>query len=295
MLRSITSADEFKDKKEVDCNRVSHLGNLKNWSEAFNYKNVSREREIFFFLVGKRKKETQKRVHSTNTYFFGRACDARSKREREAKEGEEEEEEEDSAELSLCGVRREDIKHKTEQILFVGDIIIIIIIAHLELENDVLLLYHQNALRDDNTRRHHLCPIEKNRRGATARPTTEPPPPPPRVWSTKKRDDDDNNNNNNNMYERAECDDGRWEGQGIGRRHRRGSRDRVRRRRSERPRGGVPRIEPDRSRGETVRGEQRARERGRDAFGMHDVVWHRSRVDGCRDDGRADGERKSER
>ena len=25
MLRSITSADEFKDKKEVDCNRVSHL------------------------------------------------------------------------------------------------------------------------------------------------------------------------------------------------------------------------------------------------------------------------------
>ena len=96
------------------------------------------------------------------------------------------------------------------------------------------------------------------------------------------------------MYERAEYV-GRWEGQGIGRRHRRGSRDRVRRRRSERPRGGVPRIEPDRSRGEIVRGEQRARERGRDAFGMHDVVWHRSRVDGCRDDGRADGERESER
>ena len=294
MLRSITSADEFKDKKEVDCNRVSHLGNLKNWSEAFNYKNVSRERgEIFFFLVGKRKKETRKKEYTPQTLF--RESLRRGVKEREAKE-EEEEEEEDSAELSLCGVRREDIKHKTEQILFVGDIviIIIIIIAHLELENDVLLLYHQNALRDDNTRRHHLCPIEKNRRGATARPTTEPPPPPPRVWSTKKRDDDDNNNNNN-MYERAECDDGRWEGQGIGRRHRRGSRDRVRRRRSERPRGGVPRIEPDRSRGETVRGEQRARERGRDAFGMHDVVWHRSRVDGCRDDGRADGERKSER
>ena len=156
-------------------------------------------------------------------------------------------------------------------------------------ENDVLLLYHH--ARDHTL--HHLCPIRENhRRGEMARPTTKPPPP---VWSTKKRDDDDDdNNNNNNMYERAEYV-GRWEGQGIGRRHRRGSRDRVRRRRSERPRGGVPRIEPDRSRGETVRGEQRARERGRDAFGMHDVVWHRSRVDGCRDDGRADGERESER
>ena len=48
MLRSITSADEFKDKKEVDCNRVSHLGNLKNWSEAF--KKMSRERERYFFF-----------------------------------------------------------------------------------------------------------------------------------------------------------------------------------------------------------------------------------------------------
>ena len=70
MLRSITSADEFKDKKEVDCNRVSHLGNLKNWSEAFNYKNVSRERgEIFFFLVGKRKKETRKKYYTPQTLF----------------------------------------------------------------------------------------------------------------------------------------------------------------------------------------------------------------------------------
>ena len=69
MLRSITSADEFKDKKEVDCNRVSHLGNLKNWSEAFNYKNVSRERRDFFFLVGKRKKETRKKEYTPQTLF----------------------------------------------------------------------------------------------------------------------------------------------------------------------------------------------------------------------------------
>ena len=86
MLRSITSADEFKDKKEVDCNRVSHLGNLKNWSEAFNYKNVSREREIFFFLVGKRKKETQKRVHSTNTFSGEPATRGVKERERQKKE-----------------------------------------------------------------------------------------------------------------------------------------------------------------------------------------------------------------
>ena len=84
MLRIITSADEFKDKKEVDCNRVSHLGNLKNWSEAFN-KNVSREREIFFFLVGKRKKETQKRVHSTNTFSGEPATHGVKERERQKK------------------------------------------------------------------------------------------------------------------------------------------------------------------------------------------------------------------
>ena len=68
MLRIITSADEFKDKKEVDCKRVSHLGNLKNWSEAFN-KNVSRERERYFFLVGKRKKETRKKEYTPQTLF----------------------------------------------------------------------------------------------------------------------------------------------------------------------------------------------------------------------------------
>ena len=77
MLRSITSADEFKDKKEVDCNRVSHLGNLKNWSEAFNYKNVSRERgEIFFFLVGRKKKKRNAKNIILHKHFFGRACDA---------------------------------------------------------------------------------------------------------------------------------------------------------------------------------------------------------------------------
>ena len=73
MLRSITSADEFKDKKEVDCNRVSHLGNLKNWSEAFN-KNVSRERDIFFSRRKKKKRNAKNII--LHKHFFGRACDA---------------------------------------------------------------------------------------------------------------------------------------------------------------------------------------------------------------------------
>ena len=114
MLRIITSADEFKDIRKKQIVIGHHIQVILRTGLKRSIIKMSRERERYFFFSQEKEKKKRKKYYTPQTLF--RESLRRGVKEREAKEGEEEEEEEeeDSAELSLCGVRREDIKHKTE-------------------------------------------------------------------------------------------------------------------------------------------------------------------------------------